>query len=190
VPAREPSDEALACRFTEGDAAAFDELVLRHRNAVYRFVRARLGLPRPDAEDLTQDVLLQVYRCLHRYEGRARLRSWILGIAANLCRQYRRSRRLGPAHDGPEALRELPDVGPGADLLLARCELDAAVRAAIDELGPEHRCAVLLRDVEGLSYLEIADVLQVPLGTVRSRLHNARASLAERLLPLARKERC
>ncbi len=182
----EPTDEALAHRFSGGDVAAFDLLVLRHRDAVYRFVRSRLGLQRAEAEDVTQDALVEVYRSLHRFEGRSRLRSWILGVAANVCRSRRRSRVFGlhrePADD--EMLRGLPDCSTGQEEALARSELQAAVKQAIDGLGPEHRCVVTLRDMEGLSYLEIAEALQIPVGTVRSRLHNARALLARRLLPL------
>ena len=190
VGQEEPTDEVLARRFGDGDAAAFDLLVLRHRDAVYRFVRSRLGLQRAEAEDVTQDALVEVYRSLHRFEGRSRLRSWILGVAANVCRSRRRSRSWGALRESPddEALRELPDCSAGQEEALARHELQAAVREAIDALGPEHRCVVTLREVEGLSYQEIAEALQIPLGTVRSRLHNARALLAQRLLPLMSRE--
>jgi RNA polymerase sigma-70 factor, ECF subfamily len=183
-------DEDLARRFATGETLAFDELVLRHRDAVYRFVRSRLGVDRRDAEDLTQNVLLEVYRCLGRFEGRSRLRTWILGVAANVCRQRRRSSEAGRVEVGieAEALLQLPDVRPGIESVLERQRIQEFIRAAIDDLGPEHRTVVLLRDIEGLSYAEIAVILEVPLGTVRSRLHNARATLAARLMPLARTE--
>jgi len=84
------SDEDLARRFVAGDHAAFDELVRRHRDGIYRFVRWHLGAPGGEAEDVTQDVLIEVFRCLPRYEGRSRLRTWMLGLAHNLCRQRRR----------------------------------------------------------------------------------------------------
>ncbi len=188
---RDPLDEDLVRRFARGDAAAFDELVLRHRDAAYRFVRAHLGLQRDEAEDVTQDVLVEVHRSLHRFEGRSGLRTWILGVAANLCRQRRRAGFSRAGHEvgsPPEAWRAIPDCSPGLEVALERRELQDAVRAAIASLGPGHRSVVLLRDIEGFSYAEIAEILQVPLGTVRSRLHNARALLAERLLPLARAE--
>jgi RNA polymerase sigma-70 factor (ECF subfamily) len=188
---RDQPDEDLVRGFRQGDAAAFDELVLRHRDAVYRFVRSHLGLLRDEAEDVTQDVFIEVHRGLSRFEGRSRLRTWILGVAANLCRQRRRVGlpRAGREIGGQaEAWCELPACSPGLELALERRQLQDAVRTAIESLGPDHRLVVLLRDIEGLSYAEIAGVLQVPLGTVRSRLHNARAMLAERLLPLARAE--
>lgn len=185
------TDEDLVRRFAEGDGLAFDELVLRHRDAVYRFVRSQLDTDRNEAEDVTQSVFVEVFRCLDRFEGRSRLRTWIVGIAANLCRQRRRERSSEAGHVEiveAEALRQLPDGSPGLVAALERRELQEAVRAAIDGLGPEQRTVVLLREIEGLSYAEIAEALHVPLGTVRSRLHNARASLAERLMAFARSE--
>jgi len=190
-PAPDASDEDLASRFVAGDHGAFDELVRRHRNGIYRFVRWHLGAPGAEAEDVTQDVLIEVFRCLPRYEGRSRLRTWMLGLAHNLCRQRRRgssgARRtfvVGEATD--EVLRVVPDAQADLDALLARREVQARVRSAIESLGPEHRDVVLLREIEGLRYGEIADILQIPLGTVRSRLHNARVELGMCLAALAR----
>jgi RNA polymerase sigma-70 factor (ECF subfamily) len=187
----EASDEDLARRFVAGDDAAFDELVRRHRNGVYRFVRWHLGAPGGEAEDVTQDVLIEVLRCLPRYEGRSRLRTWMLGLAHNVCR--RRRRGSGGARGfyvasgtADEVLRTVADATADLDALLARREVQAQVRSAIDRLGPEHREVVLLREIEGLSYGEIAGVLQIPVGTVRSRLHNARVELGTCLLALAR----
>jgi RNA polymerase sigma-70 factor (ECF subfamily) len=189
-PAGDLSDEDLARRFVAGERAAFDELVRRHRDRIFRFVRWHLGAPGGEAEDVTQDVLIEVFRSLPRYEGRSRLRTWMLGLAHNVCRQRRRwtggARRLAVAGVAEEALRTVPDAEADLEALLARRETQAQVRSAIERLGPEHRDVVLLREIEGLSYGEIAGVLGIPLGTVRSRLHNARVELAARLLALAR----
>jgi RNA polymerase sigma-70 factor (ECF subfamily) len=188
------SDEDLASRFVAGEPGAFDELVRRHRDRIYRFVCWHLGAPGADAhreaEDVTQDVLVEVFRSLPRYEGRSRLRTWMLGIAHNLCRHSRRGPSgargaLVLAGAADEALRAVPDATADLDALLARREVQARVRSAIESLGPEHRDVVLLRELEGLSYGEIAGVLRVPLGTVRSRLHNARVELAACLLARA-----
>jgi RNA polymerase sigma-70 factor (ECF subfamily) len=184
------SDEDLASRFVAGDHGAFDELVRRHRDGIYRFVRWHLGAPGGEAEDVTQDVLIEVFRCLPRYEGRSRLRTWMLGVAHNLCRQRRRgtggARAFVVAGPADEALRTVPDATADLDALLARREVQAQVRTAIERLSPEHRDVVLLREIEGLPYGEIAGVLQIPVGTVRSRLHNARVELGTCLLALAR----
>ncbi len=189
--APDASDEDLARRFVAGDHGAFDELVRRHRDAIHRFVRWHLGAPGGEAEDVTQDVLIEVFRCLPRYEGRSRLRTWMLGLAHNVCRQRRRAwggagRALVVAGARDEVLRTVPDAAADLDALLARREVHARVRAAIESLGPEHRDVVLLREIEGLSYGEIAGVLQIPVGTVRSRLHNARVELGTCLLAPAR----
>lgn len=185
----EEPDAELVRRFREGDQGAFDEIVLRHRDSVYRFVRARLGALRVEAEDITQDVLVLAYRRLARFEGRSRLRTWILGVAVNVCRERRRAAASRPPgldrEVESEPLRALPDGSPGLEAALEKRELQEAVRSAIEALAPHHREAILLREIEGLSYEEMAELLEVPVGTVRSRLHNARAALAERLLPLA-----
>ncbi len=165
----------------------------RHRDAVYRFVCSYLGAAREEAEDVTQDVLVEVYRSLPGFEGRSRLLTWILGVARNLCLRRRRTaqRRPETGTDEPEALRDLPDLAFDLDAVFERQELQERVRAAIEGLGPEHRDVVWLREIEGLSYAEIAAVLVIPLGTVRSRLHNARAVLIETLAPRAsERERC
>jgi len=187
----DPSDEELARRLAAGDAGAFDELLSRHRDALFRFTRWTLGAARDEAEDATQDVLIEIYRSLPRFEGRSRLRTWMFGIARNICRQRRRSLRRASSNpaggvESTDSLRDLPDGSVDLDGALERREIQEAIALAIEGLRPEHRSAVLLRDIEGLSYEEIAEVLGIPLGTVRSRLHNGRLALAGRLLRLDR----
>jgi RNA polymerase sigma-70 factor (ECF subfamily) len=190
--ALDASDEDLASRFVAGDQGAFDVLVRRHRDGIHRFVRWHLGASGGEAEDVTQDVLIEVFRCLPRYEGRSRLRTWMLGLALNLCRQRRRGSRsdrrsfvvAGVTDDVRRAVADADEAD--IDALLARREVQLQVRSAIESLGQEHRDVVVLRDIEGLSYGEIADVLRIPVGTVRSRLHNARVELGTRLAALAR----
>lgn len=177
------SDEELARRFAAGHTASFDELLSRHRDALFRFTRWSLGAARDEAEDATQDVWVEIYRSLSRFEGRSRLRTWMFGIARNVCRQRLRaglgsSSRPAPSLDSGEAFHDLPDVSVDLDAALERREIRDAVERAIAGLTPEHRRVVLLREIEGLSYEEIAKILDIPKGTVRSRLHNARATLA------------
>jgi RNA polymerase sigma-70 factor, ECF subfamily len=181
------TDEDLAGRFSAGDGKAFELLVRRYRDALYRFVRWHLGATRSDAEDVTQDILIEVHRSLGGYEGRSRFRTWMFGLARNVCLRRRRAAKETLCEAaGEKSLRELPDAAVDLETALERREVQETVRCAIEELGPGHRDVVLLREIEGLSYEEIAAVLEVPIGTVRSRLHNARAALAERLAPLAR----
>jgi RNA polymerase sigma-70 factor (ECF subfamily) len=115
----------------------------------------------------------------------------MFGIARNICRQRRRSLRRASSNpaggvESTDSLRDLPDGSVDLDGALERREIQEAIALAIEGLRPEHRSAVLLRDIEGLSYEEIAEVLGIPLGTVRSRLHNGRLALAGRLLRLDR----
>jgi RNA polymerase sigma-70 factor, ECF subfamily len=182
-------DEDLVRRFLDGDARAFDEIVGRHRDAVYRFCRWQLGGSRQEAEDATQDALVEAFRSLRRFAGRSRLRTWIFGLARNVCLRRRRAaaRSLPASRDAgdEEALRAIPDAADDLEALLARHETTERVRREIEGLTPEHRVVVLLREIEGLSYEEIASAVGVPVGTVRSRLHNARAALALSLCALA-----
>jgi RNA polymerase sigma-70 factor, ECF subfamily len=178
-------DRDLRARFCAGDTRAFDLLARRHQDALLRFVRWQLGMARQDAEDVTQDVLVEIYRALPRFEARSRLRTWMFGVARNVCLRHRRNQVTPCPSVGDNILRKLPD--PHMDPLagLAQREVQARVQSAIAGLSPTQRIVLLLREIEGLSYQEIATTLDLPIGTVRSRLHNARAALAECLAPLA-----
>ena len=184
------SDEELARRFAAGDTGAFDELLNRHRDTLFRFVRWSLGATRGEAEDATQDALVEIYRSMSRFEGRSRLRTWMFGIARNVCRQRRRaldrswSSTPTRSVESIASLRDLPDGSVDLDGALERREIQETVNRAIEALTPEHRGVVVLREIEGFSYQEIAEILKIPTGTVRSRLHNARIALAGRLFRL------
>ena len=128
-------------------------------------------------------MFVEVHRSLGRFEGRSRLLTWMLGVARNLCLRRRRAAArasLGHSAD-PDTLRSLPDTTIDLEATLTQRERTEIVRTAIAGLAAEPRAVLLLREIEGLSYEEIASVLAIPLGTVRSRLHHARAALAGRL---------
>jgi RNA polymerase sigma-70 factor, ECF subfamily len=135
---------------------------------------------RAEAEEGAQEAFLRAYRTLANFRGEARLGTWLYGIASRLClnRLASPDRRVAR---GDAALVDVPDTTPDAAAEVERAELDAALRAAIAELPDERRLVLVLRDVEGLSYEEIADVLALVPGTVRSRLHRARMQLKEKL---------
>lgn len=183
--ADDATDRELRLAFCAGDRGAFDALARRHRDALLRFVRWQLGAAHQDAEDVTQDVLVEIYRALPRFEARSRLRTWMFGVARNVCLRHRRNQVMPCPSVGDDILRNLPD--PHVDLFagLAQRQVQAQVQAAIAGLGPTQRVVLLLREIEGLSYQEIATTLDLPVGTVRSRLHNARAALAECLVSFA-----
>jgi RNA polymerase sigma-70 factor (ECF subfamily) len=173
------SDETLVRRYLRGEDQALSDLVDRHRNAVSRFVARRLGSRASWVDDVTQDVFVQVVRTARRFEGRSTFRTWLFGIALNLCRDcLRREHRLAQ-DDG--FLAELPDASLDPFQRLAFRERAARVRAALRGLTRPQRLVLRLRDGENMRYEEIARVLAVPIGTVRSRLHNARAALAKAL---------
>ena len=180
------SDEALFRQYTGGDEGAFVRLLERYRHRVAYLVRCRLGPQSLWVEDVAQDVFVQVHRVARTFQGRSSFKTWLYGIAMNLCRDHHRRQRTAPDcrtidGEGDDALDALPDGSLDPLQRLERDELAALVRAAVDRLTPAHRTVLQLREGEDMNYDEIAHVLAVPVGTVRSRLHNARAALAKEL---------
>ena len=168
-------DEPLVDRFLGGDRNAFDTLVGRYQDPVYRFVAWSIG--NDDADDVAQDVFVEVYRSLATWRRRSTLRTWLYGVARNVCRRHvRRVAARGPIHGGVD-VDDLPDPSNPA-LRAAQSDANAMLLAAIARLPPDQRVTLMLRAWEGLPYDEIAAATNVPLGTVRSRLHSARRTLA------------
>jgi len=182
--------EVSLARLRARDEAAFEELVGRHEREIFQLARRLLG-DREEALDATQEVFLRVYRGLPRFRADASLRTWIWGIALNVCRSRlasaarRLQQRLAPLEtvdaEGEESPLPLPDPAPGPEQAAYGAELRDALELALASLTPEHREAVVLRDVQGLEYEEMAAVLGCPLGTVKSRLGRARAALRQAL---------
>lgn len=184
------ADLGLVLRCRSNDADAFDEIVRRYQDCVYRYI-VRMTGPGPDAEDLTQETFVRAFGAIGAFEGRASLRTWLLRIATNKCIDHRRRSRkptLSAAHlsdlaapDGTPL--DLHDSAPGPYDLVERDELGNLVSNAVDALPDKLRTVLILYDVEGLPYDEIAQVLQVPIGTVKSRLFHAREGLRLVLRP-------
>ncbi|MGA9308355.1 MAG: sigma-70 family RNA polymerase sigma factor [Candidatus Sulfotelmatobacter sp.] len=159
------SDEALMLQFQGGSAEAFDELFARYREPLFGFFRRRLNSCER-AEDLAQETFLAVIRATSRYEPRALVRTYLYGIALNLlAAERRRQSKDAPVDSSPE-----PAVS-GAPYAVVW------VRQALQKLDPSEREIIMLREYEQLSYSEIADLLRLPLNTVRSRLFRARMAL-------------
>jgi RNA polymerase sigma-70 factor, ECF subfamily len=183
VPVAEPvagvSAEFLS-RLRAGDRLAFEELVRTQQHRVYGLALRMLGNA-AEAQDVAQEAFLRAHRGLAEFRGDARLSTWLYAIVSRLClnRLAGGERRL--TRDGEEALSRIADARPGPDQTLEQGELAEALSRAIGELPEERRIVVVLRDVEGLAYEEIAEVLELPVGTVRSRLHRARLDLKEKL---------
>ncbi|NMM77018.1 RNA polymerase subunit sigma-24 [Acidovorax sp. SRB_14] len=174
-------DEECAAHAQRGERAAFSELVARFQDRIYRFL-VRLTRSHDDALELTQDTFLNAYKALPRWTPQARLSTWLFRIARNLAFDWlRRGKRVDfvPLSDEEEAL--CPDPAPGPDAVLETVQRYQGLEASLARLPTEHREILLLREIEDMSYEEIAAVLDIGLGTVKSRIARARAGLLERM---------
>jgi len=190
-PGKPSDDDALVARARNGDADAFGDLVLRYQDAVFRVVRRTSRMDAARAEDLAQETFLRAYRALDRFRGQCSFANWLFRIATNLtinrvttvaARAERRAvslenpRRAG---DREDSMDPADDKVRAPDAPMEREELKTALDAALARLPDDFRVAVVLRDIEGLEYEAIAEVLEVPIGTVRSRLHRGREALRD-----------
>ena len=167
-------DLGLARRIASGDRGALEELYARHRLPLFGYL---LGLA-PDwetAEEILQDTLVAVWRSAGSYEGRSPLRTWLFGVARGQAHNTLRRRRL-PLTDESE-IEALASGEPGPEAAALASVTRGELAAGINRLSPEHRRALVLVLVGGLSYEQASRELGVPLGTVRSRLSNARRAL-------------
>ena len=181
-PSDETPDEQLLRLIAAGDEGAFVVLFRRRKNEVYRFAR-HMTASNAASEDVTQEVFMAVMRDAARYDAaRATVVAWLYGITRNLVRRREDGdRRLQPLDDGNGA--EVANVTCDCDPLgdLARAEQIAMLRRAVLSLPVRYREAVVLCDLQELSYAEAAQALDCAVGTVRSRLHRGRSLLAEKM---------
>jgi RNA polymerase sigma-70 factor, ECF subfamily len=185
VPAVElDADEEIVARCCSGDREAFAKLVLKYQSRVLTLA-TRILDNRSEAEDIAQDIFVKVFQSLHDFRGTSRFSTWLYRITVNHCLNHlrRRTRQLQTlvVTDAEEWMQESAASNPHKTL--ERKERWALVQAKLQLLSPEHRTIILLRDFEGLSYEEIAEVLQLEDGTVKSRLHRARMELKALLEP-------
>jgi len=178
-----PTDEQLVEAFQAGDASAFDLLVSRWdrkiQGAVYRVVG-----PSEDVRDITQEAFLKAYRALPLFRKEARFSSWLYQIALNLCRDRLRRRRRSQAEVSLDLLSEsgeppLSTKGPSAVELIEAREVSRTVGAAVWALPEDQREVIVLKEYEGLTFQEIADVLGLPVSTVKTRLYRGLGLLRE-----------
>lgn len=171
-------DEAdCIARAQRGDVAAFGKLVARHQDRIYRFLVRMLRSPE-DARELTQETFLSAHQALPRWRAQARLSTWLFRIARNLALdQLRRMQRVQFVALDEALADRLPADNPTPEAALHARQRIAALEAALARLSVEHREIVLLRDIEDMSYEDIAQVLGINLGTVKSRIARARAGL-------------
>jgi RNA polymerase sigma-70 factor (ECF subfamily) len=174
------SDEELVALFAGGDQEALQVIAVRYRNKVLQFV---LWLSGPgNAEDLTQDVFVELFRSAKSFKGDSSFRTWLYGIARNVCRRHQRAQKFKRIlFSAGTTIDRIQDEVASPYEQARQVETSMYLDKAIGSLSPGQRVTLLLRVWEGLSYEAIATVLQVPVGTVRSRLHHARAKLAKKL---------
>jgi RNA polymerase sigma-70 factor (ECF subfamily) len=175
----EPDDLELVRRATRGDGAAFHVLVDRHAPELFRLA-ASLSATRADAEDVVQETLIGAYQSLKRFDARASVRTWLKRILVRQAARHWNKAKRGRSMVSIDAAEMTPasrDNGRGPISVDRRHD----VAAVIKTLAPEHRMVVVMREFEQMSYAEIAQVLEVPIGTVESRLHRARAELKTKL---------
>ena len=185
----ELDDLALVERVRAGDVAAFEPLVEKYRQRVYRLARNVLH-DSEEAFDVAQEAFIRAFQALPTFRGQSAFYTWLFRITLNVASDRARQRTARGRAFGTERVEEeewsrtLVDPGEGPDASAARAEERRRIGRALDALPPHHRAIIMLSDLEGLSYREIAEVLGIPMGTVMSRLHNARKRLRAALGPL------
>jgi RNA polymerase sigma-70 factor (ECF subfamily) len=178
-------DSELVERWQSGDEGAFEDLVRRHERRVFRLLYRMMG-DREEAEDVAQEAFLSLHRHGHRFRREARFSTFVYRVAANAALNRRRSlgrnrNRVSEFKITQQAGFDLPAAPRDPEDAAAGSEARARVQEALLELPPDLRVAVLLYDIEGQSYQEVASELGIPEGTVKSRIHRARSALRERL---------
>ncbi len=180
------TDEALIRGFLDGSADCFEELVKRHENQVFNLSYRVLGNP-ADAADACQETFVLLLRKLHTFRGESSFSTWLYRVSLNVCRDHLRKAKKHPVpapplEEGPrpeELLEASDDFDPEARF--EQVELQERVQSAIAVLPPKFREVIYLHDIRGFNYAEVADILSVAVGTVKSRLNRARIRLAQEL---------
>ncbi len=181
---RDEADGILVSLAQKGDHAAFEELVRRYRNDVFALSYHYLH-DREEAWDISQEVFIKAHRGLGRFRGEASIKTWLLRITANRCKDYFKKRRLRTvALEDRNGAQDAParDVGPEREA--SARELGDAINAALAALSEKHRTAFVLREYEDMSYDEMSGVMGCSVGTVMSRLHHARKKLQRALIAM------
>lgn len=184
--------QGLIRRCVNGDAAAWEEIVQRYHRRIYNLCYRFAGSA-DDAQDLTQEVFIKMYRTLDSYDvERGAFMTWVTTMTRNLLVDHFRKHKQDRVTDSLDAVPsehedamplsdKIEDKGPSPDTHVRAGEAQSAVHEALQKLSPELREAVILRDLQDLSYSEVATVLKVPEGTVKSRINRGRAELARLL---------
>lgn len=188
--AREYLDEELVLRVQQGDKSAYDLLVIKYQHKIIQLVNRYVKDP-SEAQDVAQEAFIKAYRALGSFRGESAFYTWLYRIAINTAKNYlmSRSRRNADAHvdvQDAEEIEKAPQLHgmetPERQLLSQ--EIIETIKTAIAKLPEEMRTAIMLREFEGMSYEEIAEAMDCPVGTVRSRIFRAREAIDSKLTPL------
>lgn len=185
-------DSVVVARFLEGEKLAFNELVERYQTRLLNFIYRTTG-DRERAEDLVQETFIRIYRHLHRFDQSKKFSTWAYTIASNLAKNELRNRSRNPLvlfqaikknWDADQRPLEWEDNTYRPDDLYRKRHLRSMVESAVEELPEHHRVVFVLREIEGKTYEEIAEITACNLGTVKSRLNRARNNFAQIVAPL------
>jgi RNA polymerase sigma-70 factor (ECF subfamily) len=175
-----PDDLDHIKRFKEGDTSAFGAIVSKYQDKVYNLCRHMLGNA-ADAEDAAQDVFLKAYQALPRFQPDASLYTWLYRIATNTCIDYKKKpffeSLFGDSGEGEKLVHDSPSDAPSPEMLYQAKEIGLALQKNLAKLSPKLRAIIILKEIEELSYEEIADTLEISIGTVKSRIARAREEL-------------
>jgi RNA polymerase sigma-70 factor (ECF subfamily) len=179
------TDEELVARSQGGDLDSFNQLVLRWERPIYALAYRVIGREE-DARDVAQETFLRAFRALKGFKGQAKFSSWLYRITLNLCRDWIRRERRTPVVQPPEGIDVIELAGetsPSESIeeLVSRHELGRAVGKAMSQLPEEQRTAIILKEYHGLTFQEIADLLDCPLSTVKTRLYQGLSVLRKQL---------
>jgi RNA polymerase sigma-70 factor (ECF subfamily) len=179
------TDEELVARSMGGDLDSFNQLVLRWERPIYALAYRVIGREE-DARDVTQEAFLRAFRALGGFKGQAKFSSWLYRITLNLCRDWIRRERRTPIAQAPEGVDIIELAGESAtaesiEELVSRRQLGRAVEKAMALLPDEQRTAIILKEYHGLTFQEIADLLDCPLSTVKTRLYQGLSVLRRQL---------
>jgi RNA polymerase sigma-70 factor (ECF subfamily) len=179
------TDEELVARSVGGDTESFNQLILRWERPIFALAYRVIGREE-DARDVCQETFLRAFRALRGFKGQAKFSSWLYRIALNLCRDWIRRERRAPVAQAPEGVDLLDlaaerEPSESIETLVARHEMSRAVAKAMALLPEEQRTAIILKEYHGLTFQEIADLLDCPLSTVKTRLYQGLSVLRRAL---------
>ena len=173
-------DLSLIARFKEGDRSSFEEIVLRYQDKIYNLCRHMLGNV-SDAEDASQDAFLKAYQALPKFQPEASLYTWLYRIATNTCIDYKKKpifeSIFGDSGEGERLVHDRASDAPSPEKLYQSKQINMALQESLGKLSPKLRAIIILKEIEELSYEEIADTLEISMGTVKSRIARAREEL-------------